>query len=367
MIKDQVFILTTEPPEQLGGMEQFVRYLAAGLKERGYDVRIFHRENSVPLRWRHPDRNKKWKSVLDGLLLGYFTGRAAKAALHPAVRLVVSNSTVGWYPLGQSVPQAHIYHGTYRHYAEANRRSIRYRGYLKLKWWDSMVLEKWSGKGKIVLCVSDLVRDDVRLFFGYEGQTVWLPLDLEHFCSLDRKSCRQSLGISDTVPVGLFVGSALPTKGFSAVEQLVRDFPQIQWLLALRGHVPAEVGDLSNARLFHHASFDSMPVLYNAADLSLCPSRYESFPYVVAESLSCGTPVIASPHGGSLTFHRDTALRPLLVGSTDDTEGFKKAVQLVLSDPKGWRSVVQNEIRPLVERLMAPQNWWPRFREMTGL
>lgn len=22
---------------------------------------------------------------------------------------------------------------------------IRYRGYLKLKWWDAMVLEKWSG------------------------------------------------------------------------------------------------------------------------------------------------------------------------------------------------------------------------------
>jgi len=37
----EVFILTTEPPEILGGMETFIRAQIHGLEERGYAVRVF--------------------------------------------------------------------------------------------------------------------------------------------------------------------------------------------------------------------------------------------------------------------------------------------------------------------------------------
>ena len=83
--------------------------------------------------------------------------------------------------------------------------------------------------------------------------------------------------------------------------------------------------------------YDVLPTLYNAADFSMCPSLYDPFPFVVSEALASGTPVIASPHGASLTYYTDDALKPLLTASTDDLEGFEKAVRDVISDPQKWR------------------------------
>jgi glycosyltransferase involved in cell wall biosynthesis len=119
--------------------------------------------------------------------------------------------------------------------------------------------------------------------------------------------------------------------------------------------------------VFQNANYDLLPILYNAADFSLCPSRYEAFGFVVAEALACGTPVIASPHGASLTFYTDGVLKPLLTASTEDLEGFERAVQKVVSDPEDWRATIQERVRPHLEDMMAPENWWKRFEDVVGL
>ena len=124
-------------------------------------------------------------------------------------------------------------------------------------------------------------------------------------------------------------------------------------LMAMRGPIPDAFRKLPNVRLFQNADYDLLPILYNAADFSLCPSRYDPFPFVVSEALACGTPVICSPHGASLTFYESSALKPLLTASTDDLEGFERAVRLVLSGPKGWRELIQAVVRPNLEEKMT--------------
>ena len=366
-MKGEVFILTTEPPERPGGMERFVSYLVAGLKERGYGVRIFHRENCAPPRWRNPSPSNKIAWFLAGFLQGYFIGRAARQALHSGVRLVLSNSTVGWFPLGNKVRQAHFYHGTYRGQAEAIRPFITRKGYLKLKWWDATVLERWSGKGKLCLCNSDQTRKEVAKFFGFSGITVWYPLDATHFRPLDKTACCRQLDLPEDKPTGLFVGSVHPQKGFPTVRMLINAFPQVQWVLALRGEVPKDLQSLSAVKIFQNASYEQLPILYNAADFSLCPSRYEPFGYVVAEALACGTPVIATPGGASRLFLRNPPLDRFLVPCADGWDAFVKAVDEILSDPEGYRQVVLKEVRPQIEELMAPENWFQRFLSITGL
>jgi len=361
--RGEIFILNPGPIERLGGVERFLQYVARGFEERGYGVRVFHAENSCPERWQHPNSNHKLEWLLAGGLHGYYIGKAAKAALHPGVRLVLSNSTVGWYPLGKGVKHAHFFHGTYRGQAEANRRFFKYQGYLKLKWWDAMMLERLSGKHQIVLCCSEPVRAEIRRYFGYNAQAVWYPLDLTHFRRIESRPCRQQLGLGKG-PVGLFVGSVSPTKGFEVVEQIAREFPQVTMLIAVRGSPPEGVRGLPNVRVFQNADYDLLPVLYNSADFSLCPSRYDAFPFVVAEALACGTPVISSPHGGSLTFYRDPALKPLLTTSTDDLEGFQHAVRQVLSDPEGWRELIRTKVRPDLIEMMSPENWWRRLQQV---
>jgi glycosyltransferase involved in cell wall biosynthesis len=363
---DEIFILSTGPIDRLGGMERFLQYVASGFQERGYGVRVFHSENTGPERWRHPKSSNKLEWFLASGLQGFYIGRAATKALHDGVRLVLSNSTVGWYPLGKGVKSAHFFHGTYRGQAEAIRPFIRYRGYLSLKWWSAMVLERLSGKNKIALCCSEPIRDEIRRYFGYDAQVMWYPIDLNHFRRLDTQVCRRQLGINSEA-VGLYVGSSHPMKGFAAVEHVARAFPEMTMVVAVRGPLPEHVQQLSNVRIFHDATYEVLPLLYNAADFSMCPSRYEPFGYVVAESLACGTPVVASPGGASLAFHIDSATKPLLTASADDMQGFTRAVRSVLSDPQKWRDLVQSVIRPRLERMMAPENWWRRFLGAVGL
>jgi len=363
---DEIFILTTGPIERLGGMERFLQYVDSGLRERGYGVRLFHTENSCPEAWRDGRPEQKLRRFLATGLHGYYIGKAAKRALHPGVRLVLSNSTVGWYPLGEGVKHAQFFHGTYRGQAEAIRPFIKYRGYLQLKWWDAMVLERLSGKNAIALCCSDLVRADIRQHFGYDARVVWYPIDTAHFRPLPQAACRKQLGV-DAGPVALFVGSTSPTKGFPIVETIARNNPGLTMLVAVRGPLPESARLLPNVRAFQDAPYDILPVLYNAADFSLSPSRYDAFSFVVAEALCCGTPVIASPHGASLTFYKGPELKPLLTQSADDFEGFEAAVKQVLSAPQHWRQMIETHVRPRLEEMMGPQNWWKRFLEAVGI
>lgn len=364
MSSREVIILTCESPYHLGGMERFVSTLVSLLQHHGYDARVLHRENSVPINWRDP-RSKGQKILLE-FLLSYFLGCAARKALHPGVRLVLSNGPVGWYPLNNRIRQAHFYHGTYRGQAEAIRPFISYRGYLKLKWWDAMVLERWSGKGKLCLCNSDQTRDEVQRFFGHNGVTVWCPLDTEHFRPLNQTNCKRVLGLDYERMVGLFVGSTHPMKGFPTVRRLIESFPQVQWVLALRGEFPKDI-DQNKVKVFRNASYAELPLLYSAADFSICPSRYEPFGYVVAEALACGTPVIATPGGASRIFLGQTALKKLLIDAPDNLDGFVKAVHIILADPIEWRRIVLEEVRPQVVELIALENWWRRFLEVVGL
>src|SRR5215469_12505752 len=361
---NEIFVLTTGPIERLGGMERFLQYVAAGFQQRGYGVRIFHVENSVPERWRHP-KGKIKRLLADGLQ-GFYIARAVRKALHPGVRLVLSNSTVGWYPLQNGVKRVHFFHGTYRGQAEAIRPFIKHLGFLKLKWWDAMLFERLSGKNKIALCCSEQIRAEIASYFGYKAQVMWYPIDLNHFRKLDTQVCRRQLGLAEG-PMGLFVGNAGPMKGISVVGHIARRFPDMTMLMALRGPIPEVFRKLPNVRVLQDASYDSLPILYNAVDFSVCPSRYDPFPFVVSEALASGTPVICSPHGASLTFYENAALKPLMTASTDDLEGFERAVRLVISDPEGWRRLVQDVVRPRLEELMAPENWWKRFNAVVGI
>jgi len=130
--------------------------------------------------------------------------------------------------------------------------------------------------------------------------------------------------------------------------------------------MPEVFRKLPNVRLFQDANYELLPVLYNAADFSLCPSRYDPFPFVVSEALACGTPVICSPHGASLTFYENASLKPLLTASADDFEGFERATKLILSDSKGWRELIRAVVRPQLLERMAPENWWRRFQQIVA-
>jgi glycosyltransferase involved in cell wall biosynthesis len=362
-----VFILTSESPERLGGVEHFVRDTVKGLELRGYKTEVFHRGNSEP-RWLANPQSTLGKKIA-GTLSGLWIGRKAQKHMGDHVAAVISNSDVGYYPLHRRIPirRIHFYHGTYRAQSDAIRTSISRFGHLYLKWWSSMVLERFSGSGKTVLTCSDQVRDEVAKFFGHKAIAMWHPLDLERFKPADIGESRRKLFLPEGRPIGLFVGSTQPTKGFPMVQKLIRALPEIYWILALQGDLPGGLSDGPNLRIFRNLPHDQVPIIYSAASFSLCPSLYEGFGYVVAESLSCGTPVIAAPGGASRIFLKDHPFSRFLIENPNDFPSFQQAVREILAKQEYYREGVIRHIRPLIEDLMAPDNWWRRFSKVTDL
>jgi glycosyltransferase involved in cell wall biosynthesis len=366
-MKDRIFILMSDSPERAGGVEHFAREIIKRLKGSGYNVEVFHRGNSEP-KWL-TTRTGRLGIKLANTLLGFWIGRNAQKHLTENVVMVISNSDVGYYPLRSEKPLklVHFYHGTYRAQSEAIRRFISYGGRQYLKWWNSMVLERLSGSGKIVLTCSDQVREEVADFFGQIAIAIWCPLDLERFRPCDVAGTRRVLGLPEEKPIGLFVGSTQPTKGFPMVRKLVDALPEVYWILALRGDLPNDLPAQPNLRVLHNVSHDRLPSFYSAASFSLCPSLYEAFGYVVAESLSCGTPVIASPGGASRLFLRDHPFSQFLIEDPNDFASFRNAVGEMLARPGYYRQAVIAQIRPEIEKFMEPNNWWRRFSKAVDL
>jgi glycosyltransferase involved in cell wall biosynthesis len=366
-MRPRVLILTSEPTDTPGGMEHVLRELETGLDRLGYCVVVLNRENSAP-GWVARPRNK-WMGYVADVALSLFLGRQVRRLAGRDLGAVVSNGPFGWYlpRLPKSVRKIHFYHGTYRGQATAIRPFIAFLGAFKLKWWDSMVLERLSGRGKLVVCNSDQTRREVEEYFGYLGKTVWLPLDTSHFVPLDKLESRRKLELPETGRIGLFVGSTHPTKGFPTVRRLVESFPEVHWCLALRGSIPEDLAGNGKLAIFRNATRQMLPSLYSAADFVVCPSLYESFGYVIAEGLACGVPVVGSFCGASNAFLPHTPLEHLVVADAHSCAAFETAVQAVLASPERYRDMVLSLIRPEIEKKMGLENWLRHFRELTNI
>jgi len=135
-------------------------------------------------------------------------------------------------------------------------------------------------------------------------------VDTELFYPMDRARVRRNLGLPADEPVVLFVGRIEPLKG---IDVLLRAAAQLEGrfrLLVVGGDAKdagrkAELKELadglgisSKVTFMDAVPHDELPAYYNAADICVVPSYYESFGLVAVEAMACGVPVVASRVGG---------------------------------------------------------------------
>lgn len=124
-------------------------------------------------------------------------------------------------------------------------------------------------------------------------------VDLELFAPADRMKIRDELGLRG--PVLLAVGALIARKGQALVIEALANLPDHTLLLAGDGPDLARLQTLvQRLRLDHRVRFlgpvphRDLPVIYNAADVSVLASAREGWANVLLESMACGTPVVAS-------------------------------------------------------------------------
>ncbi|MHB8375807.1 MAG: glycosyltransferase [Dehalococcoidia bacterium] len=186
-------------------------------------------------------------------------------------------------------------------------------------------------------------------------------VDLDLFTPMDKDEARRRLRLRDGERIILFVGRIEPLKGIDvligAAAQLHDDENFRVLIVGGDARTEAEVEQLRSlaARLGvdHHIAFvgavahDELPLYYNAADVCVVPSYYESFGMVAVESMACGTPVVASRVGGLASTIRDGETGYLI--SWRCPEPFAERLELLLGNDE-LRASFGRAAREAVER-----------------
>ena len=338
-----------------GGMNVYVRELVAALAHGGADTTVYVRRwrDDLPKRLAvepgfevvHIDAGdlNLSKEQLPSIVDEFADGVRAHLAIDPADVLHANywlSGVVGHRLKHElDLPMVSTFHTLARVKAETG---------------DSEPQNRIDAESDVIAC-SDIITANsvvelhelVRHYGADPSRIEIVPPGVDHafFSPGSRRGARQALGLGDE-PVLLFVGRIQPLKGVDvAVEALSRLRDPRARMLIVGGssgtegdNHAAEVRDLITDRGLdnritmvppqpHHV----LSTYYRAADVTIVPSRSESFGLVALESAACGTPVVASDVGGlrTLVDHGRTGLR---VPGRDPGD-FAEAVERIIGDP----------------------------------
>lgn len=156
--------------------------------------------------------------------------------------------------------------------------------------------------------------EDIRKLYGILDEKIKVippGVNLELFRPMNKIESKKSLGLYDNNVI-LYVGRIDPIKGlYTLLDSVFNLNDSYNIKLIIVGGELNKSQDLINLQNYtvdknksHIVDFvgivdqSNLPIYYNAADLFLLTSYYESFGLSVLESLSCGTPAIVSDVGG---------------------------------------------------------------------
>ncbi len=165
-----------------------------------------------------------------------------------------------------------------------------------------------------IIAFSPHERDAMARLYGADASKVSLVpcgVDLSVFRPLDQESVRARLGLNGE-KILLYVGRIEPLKGLDLLIETAAQMDSGERVRMMvvgadangdremdRVKQLAKERDLEDQIDFvGQVDHTELPLYYNAADVCVVPSYYESFGLVALESMACGTPVVATRVGG---------------------------------------------------------------------
>lgn len=137
-------------------------------------------------------------------------------------------------------------------------------------------------------------------------------VDLDAFAPQDRAAAKAHFGLAG--PVILCVGALIPRKGQNLLIRALPQVPGATLILAGQGpdyhrleELARELGVAERVGLLGAVPHQTLPRLYNAADVMALPSASEGLANAWVEALACGTPILISDVGGARELLHDPA------------------------------------------------------------
>lgn len=171
---------------------------------------------------------------------------------------------------------------------------------------------------KALVVSTRIEQDDISKLYEVNGARIEVippGVDTTLFSPTDAHAARHELNLPDKRTI-LYVGRIEPLKGLDillrAVSLLREEEENHLLIVGGSAEKDAEIERLkalgANLGINDTVTFvgavnqERLPAYYNAADIFVLPSWYESFGLAALESMSCGTPVVVSRVGGLTTF-----------------------------------------------------------------
>ena len=190
----------------------------------------------------------------------------------------------------------------------------------------------------------------VALYDADPSRVAIVPPGVDHafFGPGDRPQARRALGLPADGSLLLFVGRLQPLKGAATALESFGELRRrgLDVHLAICGGPSGTPGEatveelqaiVERSGLEGRVHFrppqphELLSSYYRAADVTVVPSRSESFGLVALESLACGTPVVAAAVGGLTTLVLDGETGALIEGT--DPLRYADAIEPLLRDP----------------------------------
>lgn len=299
-----------------GGAERFIERLLPGLAENRVDVSLIARKwsgdtsapGAAPMHWVRCDPfylGSAWRDKS-------FAKAACRAVAQGHYDLVQSHERLSCCDIFRAGD------GVHAAWLEARQNYLgESPGWLKLNPFhaNSLAAERRmfvSLRLKKVICISDMVRQDVQRFYNVpDGKlvTIYNGIDLDAFCvqsQATRSEIRKKLQIPEGALTYVFVGSGFKRKG---LETAIRALPGDAHLIVVGKDketarfqkIAAQTGTNNGQSVRVHFVGPQQDVrpYYAAADAFVFPTIYEPFGSVVLEALACGLPVITTDRCGA--------------------------------------------------------------------
>lgn len=174
-------------------------------------------------------------------------------------------------------------------------------------------LEKQTAQNSsLIVTISNYSLKKIEEHYCIDGGKVRIVpngVDTEKFMPLQNAaSARRQFGLGDE-PCVLFVGSLIPRKGLpllvEAAKKVVKQRADTKFLVVGDGPLRGQLGSaLKEANLdgnflfLNNVKEETLPAVYNCADVFVLPSIQEGQGIVLLEAQACGVPVVAFDIGG---------------------------------------------------------------------
>ena len=328
-----------------GGAERFVARAMQALGDQGVEVTVVARNWSGA-----PNQTGARLIRCDPFYMGSVWREWSFAR---AVRSRLARERFDLVQSHERIPGMPVYRagdGVHAAWLERRARSMTGLGRLGLKLNPYHRYMRWAERAmfedpalRAVICNSRLVRDEILSGFDIDaGKLHVIPngIDLDVFHPSVRVSyratMRRGMGIPDSVPVLLMLGSGFARKGVgAAIAALARSGLNARLVVvgadkhAGRYREQARILGLEHMVHFIGSRADVLP-FYGMADAFVLPTVYDPFPNAVLEAWACGLPVMTTTACGACD-HVVEGVNGWLT-EPEDVEGLARAMREL-----GWR------------------------------